>query len=238
MDAHQLSALDDAEYEQIAKENAHPPARDPEVWAALTHPINIARTREAYTGMLERTAVTLRNRKVERDAFQQECFARGEAGKQEWFASRTEYDRWRRRAGNFHQTMQKAIADVGRAQKTINRSVNHQLAQHHRERLRELATAISRHQAQHARSGAIAEQCDYELWRLLDQLTIPLGPADEPTTLRTMLDIYWPDVEPVSAQRAAEEQAETAMRQAPGGRSAHYSGVPRARHVNNGKRLA
>lgn len=238
MDAQQLADLDDAAYEQVAKENAHPPARDPEAWAALTHPANIHRTREAYTTMLERTAMTLRKRKTEREVFQQECFARGEAGKQEWFASRPEYDVWRRRAGNFHQTMQKALADLGRAQKNINRSTNHSVAQENREKLRQLAVAVSRHQAAHARSGGIAEQCDYELWRLLEEITVPLGPAGEPTTLRTMLDFYWVDVEPVTAQRAAEDRAEAMMRQAPAGQSARFSGVPRARHVDNGKHLA
>lgn len=238
MDAQQLAALDDGAYEVIAKDNAHPPARDPETWAALVHSMNINRTREAYTTMLARTAATMKYRKTERDVFHQECLTRGEAGRREWFATRAEYENWRRRAGNFHQTMQKALADVGRAQKTINRSANHQVAQDHRERLRELSLAISRHQAEHARSGGIAEQCDYELWRLLDQITVPIGPANEPTTLRTMLDIYWTDVEPVTAQRAAEDRAEAMMREAPGGQSARFSGVPRARHVDNGKRLA
>lgn len=238
MDAQTLADLDDGAYEVVAKNNAHPPTRDPETWAALTHPTNINRTRETYTAMLARTAATLKHHRIERDAFQQDCFARGEAGKQEWFASRPDYERWRRRAGNFHQTMQKALADLGRAQKNINRSTNHSIAQENREKLRQLAVAVSRHQAAHARSGGIAEQCDYELWRLLDQITVPIGPTGEPTTLRTMLDIYWTDVEPVTGQRAAEDRAEAMMREAPGGQSARFSGVPRARHVDNGKHLA
>jgi hypothetical protein len=53
-----------------------------------------------------------------------------------------------------------------------------------------------------------------------------------------MLDFYWADVEPVTAQRAAEDRAEAMMREAPGGQSARFSGVPRARHVDNGKHLA
>jgi len=238
MDAQELAALDDGAYEVVAKNNAHPPTRDPDTWAALTHPANINRTREAYTAMLSRTAATLKHHRIERDAFRQDCFARGEAGKQEWFATRPDYERWRRRAGNFHQTMQKALADIGRAQKNINRSTNHSIAQENRERLRELAVAISRHQAEHARAGGIAEQHDYELWRLLDQITVPIGPTSEPVTLRTMLDIYWTDVEPVTGGQASGEQSEAMMREVPGGKSARFAGVPRARHVDNGKRLA
>lgn len=238
MDAQQIAQLDTGQYEALVKDNAHPPARDPEVWAVLTEQRNIARTREALTNMLERTAATLRRRRAEREDFQRECLHRGPAGRQDWFATQHEYEQWRRRAGNFHQTMQRALSDVGRASKTINRSANHQIAQDHRERLRELALAVSRHQAAHARSGGIAEQCDYELWRLLDQLTVPVGPTQEQATLRTMLDIYWTDVEPVTGQQAAEDQAEALMRSAPAGQSARYAGVPRARHVDNGKHLA
>lgn len=235
MDAHQLQQLDDEQYEQLITSNAHPPVRDPDIWAALTHPDNLARTRELLVAVHARTAHTLRRRKAERDEFQNECMARGYAGRQEWFESRGEYDKWRRRAANFHQCMQNAISELGKIQRDVNRSQNHRLAQGQRETLRKLAIAVQHHQAVHARAGGIADQSDYELWQLLDQLTVPIGPDQEPTTLRTMLDVYWTDVQPVDELEQSRQRAEQAMRAAPRG---PHAGVPKARHVHNDKKLA
>lgn len=238
MDAQLLAQLDDQQYEDLVIQNAHPPARDADVWAALTHPDTINRTRNTLVGLAARTGNTLRTRKAERDRFQQECHARGETGKKEWFASRAEYEDWRRRAGNFHQTILRAVSELNRAQKTINRSSNHSIAQDHRETLRKLALAVHQHQAAHAKSGGIADQSDYELWQLLDQLTVPCGPTQEQYTLRMMLDFYWTDVTPISEAEDRRAQAERTMRSAPAGQSSAYAGVPKARHVHNDKKLA
>lgn len=239
MDAPDLTALDDREYEQLAVANAHPKHRDPETWALLTNLQNIERTRTALANVHQRTAATLRRRKTERDAFQQECHARGEEGKKEWFATRPEYERWRRGTAGFHQMIQAAIGELGKKQRVQNhRATTQQGAQAAREALRKLSVAVQRHQAAHAKSGQIAAQEDYELWQLLDRLTVPCGPNQDPTTLRTMLDFYWTDVDAVDASEEARAAAERSMRQAPAGRSATFSGVPRVRHVGNEKDLA
>jgi hypothetical protein len=238
MDAEQAAQLDDEHYRELVMENAHPPARDPEVWAALISPTNIERTHEAIDNAFQRVTATLRKRRGERQAFQNSCYKRGPEGKQEWFASKSEYDDWRRRAVNYLRTMQNCLSEISKARKGINRASNHNLAGQHRESLRQLAVAVQKHQALHARAGGIAEQCDYELWRLLDQLTVPCGAGQEPTTLRTMLDFYWVDVEQTTAAGEASAAAERAMRSAPAGRSAQFSGAPKARHVGNEKRLA
>jgi hypothetical protein len=52
-----------------------------------------------------------------------------------------------------------------------------------------------------------------------------------------MLDFYWTDVEPTTAAEEDRASAERTMRQAPGGRSSQYAGVPRARHVGSEKPL-
>jgi hypothetical protein len=101
-----------------------------------------------------------------------------------------------------------------------------------------LAIAVHRHQAYHARQGGVAEQADYELWQMLDRLTVPMGPESEPTTLRTMLDIYWTDVAPISEVEERRAATERTMRAAPAGQSSQFAGVPRARHVHNDKKLA
>ncbi|MFE9812318.1 hypothetical protein, partial [Streptomyces sp. NPDC005548] len=237
-DAPDLTALDDRQYDDLVVSQVSPRHRDAAVWEQLTNPDNIDRTRTALTNANQRTAIALRRRKTERDDFQRECFARGEAGKREWFGSRADYEKWRRGAANFHQLVLAAISELGKIQKTHNRASNRQYGNEAREALRKLSVAVRRHQAAHAKSGTIAEQEDYELWQLLDRLTVPCGPNQEATTLRTMLDFYWTDVIPVADGEEQRVAAERAMRSAPAGRSGEYSGVPRARHVGNRKDLA
>ncbi|ALO13407.1 hypothetical protein AQF52_7821 [Streptomyces venezuelae] len=238
MDARLIAALNDEELEKLFVDNAHPPVRDPEIWAALTHPDNIHRTRGIAAGVHQRTAHVLRNRKAEREQFQQECHARGAVGKREWFETRAEYEDWKRRAGNFHQTVQRAISELTRMVRDANRAQGDRGVGAQRETLRKLALAVQRHQAAHAKAGGIAEQADYELWRMLDTLGVPVGEDQALVPLRTMLDIYWTDVAPVTDSEAGRAEAERSMRTAPAGQSGRYAGAPAARHVHNTKDLA
>jgi hypothetical protein len=212
--------------------------RDPQAWQLLTSPDHINRTRETLTMVNQRTASTLRRRKTEREAFHQECRQRGAEGKREWFETKAEYEEWRRKAAWFHQTVLSAISELSKLTRDRNRAGNQLQQDESRETLRKLAAAVNRHQAAHAKSGQIAGQEDYELWQLLDRLTVPCGPNQDPTTLRTMLDFYWTDVEVRTAGEQVQAAAEKTMRQAPAGRSARFTGVPRARHVGNEKGLA
>lgn len=233
-----LADLDDATYEQLAVDNANPKMRDPDAWNALTSPQHIERTRELLNRVHQRAGNSMRRKKAEREEFHQQCHERGAEGKAEWFATLPEYEAWRRRAAYFHQTMQAALSELGKLHRTQNRAANKQGGQEARETLRKLSVAVQRHQAVHAKSGQIAGQEDYELWQLLDRLTVPCGPDQEPTSLRTMLDFYWTDVTPVTDQDVERSEAEHAMRQAPAGKAAQFAGVPRARHVGSQKPLA
>lgn len=238
MDAPDLSTLDDDAYEKLAVQHAHTTTRDDTVWALLTHPDHLPRTRDILLNAANRTANAMRRKKTERDAFHLECLARGTDGKREWFATRPEYESWRKRAGSFHQTMLQTVSDLGKLQKKANRDSNSNRAQQHRDVIRKLAVAVHRHQAMHMRSGEQPRQEDYELWQLLEKLTVPYGPDQEPTTLRSMLDFCWMDVTPVDPGEERRALLEQTMRDAPSGRSSQYTGVPRARHVGGGKDLA
>ncbi|MFF9787159.1 hypothetical protein [Streptomyces nigrescens] len=238
MDVQALVELDTAAFERLVIDNAHPPARKPKIWAALTHPDLIDRTCETLTTLVQRNTAALCKRRADNLDLQQKCLARGAAGRKEWFEAKAEYDQWRRRASNFGRTAQNALKLAKETRKGINRAANHNVAQEHRERLRELALAVQKHQAAHAKAGGIADQADYELWRALDQIAVPIGPSSELTSLRTMLDIYWTDVTPVDEVEERRARSERAMRSAPAGQSAKFSGAPKARHVGNGKRLA
>jgi hypothetical protein len=237
LDAADFSALTDDQYSDILSGQVHPKFRDPDVWNALTSPENIERTRAVLTDMNQRTANTLRRKRSEREVFEQECRARGAAGKQAWFESRPAYEDSRRKTAAFHQKVLSAISELGKLNKDRNRADNHKNINEARETLRKLAVQVQRHQAMHAKSGTIAGQEDYELWQLLDRLTVPYGPNREPTSLRTMLDFFWTNVDVIGQADEERAVAERAMRQAPAGRSSQYTGVPRARHVGSEKPL-
>ena len=188
MDAPDLSTLVDEQYTELVTGNVNPRTRDTELWELLTSPDHIERTRQTLTGVNHRTASLLRRRKTEREAFQQDCWQRGAEGKKDWFETRSEYEDWKRRAAHFHQSVLSAISELTKLTKDRNRASNSRNYDESRETLRKLSIAVQRHQALHAKAGSIAGQEDYELWQLLDRLTVPCGPTQEPTTLRTMLD--------------------------------------------------
>lgn len=238
MDVQELADLEDSQFESVIIANAHPPNRDPEVWAALTDPNLIDRTRDTLTTLYQRNMGGIIKRRDEHEAFRRECRALGRSGWKSLAAAQAEYEERRRRATNFGRTMQNALAVVKETRRNINRATNHQTAQDMRERLRELAQALQKHQVAHARIGGVAEQHDYELWQALDRIRVPLGPDSKMVSLRSMLDVYWTDVQPVSDEESRRTQAERVMRSAPAGQSAMFSGVPRARHVHNDKGLA
>ncbi|MFF2008345.1 hypothetical protein ACFVWY_04610 [Streptomyces sp. NPDC058195] len=228
MDAQDLAQLADKEFEQMLTSNIHPPTRDASTWAAVIHPDNLPRARKILTHVHERTASVLRRRKTEREEFRVECFARGEAGKREWFATRADFESLRRRTANFHQRVQRAITELGQEQRNVNRAQSHTAGQQSRETLRELAVAVQRHQDVHARDGGGAGQADHELWQYLDRLTVPTGPGQHPTTLRTMLSIYWTDPQPPGESPGHP----TPAAQAVGGGVAACAGVPQARRAD------
>ncbi|MEV8452394.1 hypothetical protein AB0467_21755 [Streptomyces sp. NPDC052095] len=228
MDAQDLAQLGDKEFEQLLTSNIHPPTRDARAWAAIIHPDNLPRARKILTHVHERTASVLRRRKTEREEFRVECFARGDAGKHEWFATRADFESLRRRTANFHQRVQRAITELGQEQRNVNRTQSHTAGQQSRETLRELAVAVQRHQDVHAREGGGADQADHELWQHLDRLTVPTGPGQHPTTLRTMLGVYWTDPQPLGG---APEHPAPAERTVPSGTAAR-PGVPQARRAD------
>lgn len=238
MDAQQIAALSDDDYNKLVNANIHQRERDTAAWRILLSPEFVIRTHDQLNVTYQRVIGALRKRKAGRDVFQSECFKRGDAGKREWFETRPEYEEWRRRAVNFHRAVQDAMAEINKARKEANILQNDQVSHRHREALRELAVAVRDHQAEHARAGGVAEQPDYELWQALDRVTVPCGPGGRPVSLRSMLDVYWYEVEPETAVGRAQDGAERLMRSAPAGRSSRYGGIPEARHVHNDKTIA
>ncbi|MFB7668550.1 hypothetical protein ACFC1R_32295 [Kitasatospora sp. NPDC056138] len=238
MDLDEIATLDDAGFRRLITRHVHYTVGDPKVWELLHSPELIERTRTMLTTVYKQLNATMSRKRQEREEFQQDCYSRGAAGKADWFETKTEYERDRGRLVSLHKALQGRLADAGKIQKDVNRANSMALTNHARESLRVLSIAVQKHQAAHARSGTMAEQCDYELWRLLDRLTVPVGPANERVPLRTMLDFYWTDVEPVTEAQARVEELEPLVRRTPVGGAQAFAGVPKARHVGNDRKLA
>jgi hypothetical protein len=235
MDVQELADLSDETFAEVIARCTHMRTTDPDEWAALTGPELIERTRDALALMYRRVSTQIRNAKSRREVFRQECFERGDEGKKAWFESMSEYEQWRNRAGNFQAAVQTRLSETRKILKNLNRANNASNHDRSRNALRTLALAVRRHQAAHAKAGGIAEQCDYELWKHLDQITVEADDQEMP--LRTMLDVYWYEVAPVTSAEQATRSAEVLMKAAPAGQSSRFSGTPRARHVDNDRSL-
>lgn len=238
MDTSLILNLSDDDFRELVTQQLHKRSADPEAWEALTSPNVVTRTHETLAALHRDVSGVMRTRKAEREMFRSECFARGEAGRQEWYSSLKDYEDWRRRAGNFASLVQDRLSSVRKIQKDINWAANNMSRESHRRALRRLALAVEKHQAAHARAGGIAEQADYELWNALQGISIPIGDQGEMVSLRDMLDVYWREVTPVSAVAEARAGMEGVMRSAPAGRSGRFEGVPKARAVGSDRKLA
>lgn len=82
-------------------------------------------------------------------------------------------------------------------------------------------------------TAAAPKPADHELWRHLDRLTVPTGPGQDPTTLRTMLSIYWTDMHPVADDPEYRPRAEHITHSAPAAPSTAHCCVPQARRVHD-----
>jgi hypothetical protein len=185
-----LAGLDDSSFERVAVSNAFMTTRDADVWARLLSTGLIARTYDVLRRVLHRNVAASRRRKAEWEQFRTRVAA--QPGSQRRFVTaRREYERRRRKAANFSAAIQNAITEVNRARKRINMEAHGgdegRSPVFYRTRLRELAVAVHRHRAAVAEGDVIAEPHDLELWQTLETITVPHGPASQPTSLLTMI---------------------------------------------------
>ncbi|MCV7034895.1 MULTISPECIES: hypothetical protein [Mycobacterium] len=186
----ELAQLDDTEFERLVIANAFRGSRDPATWAALTSPELIERTHNALFNASERNAAAIARRRQEWAAFRTECFAQP-IEKQLWLAKKRDYDTWHTKAANFARGVSRALRDLNAIRARSNLDTPRYGTQYYRRRIRELALAIQAHRAALTDTNLVAEAHDRRLWRILDEITVPTGAADTPTTLQTMLDSYW-----------------------------------------------
>lgn len=246
LDAAELSSVSDQALKELVRKHLHPLRGDPEVWEALFAPDAIERTYEILTGMLDSAESAARKRNVELQAVRIACLDRGRQGTTEWLHADALHQQWKSKNGGFTQLVQRRLSELRKARGRNRhagkeeRAVAHAIVMErdrYRTIIRDLTRAIHLHQARTAAGSRSAEQYDYDLWRLLDGIEMPVGPGST-ATLRDVLRTYWFDTSPATVADGERGRAERLMQQAPGGRSAHFEGVPKARRVNEPRNLA
>lgn len=253
----EIQALDDNAFRDLITEHMHPADGDPEAWDVLFSRELMSRTMEVLQSMLGQVTGSLTRKKAEAERFHLDTYQHGT--KQDWFAYKTEYTEWRSRATAFQRMVQRRLGDAknarriwGQQRQTLQDQRIAQRGPDYKDRidrarargdeahavLQQVALKIREHQALTAVSGRTPEQHDYDLWRLLDELTLTVGRNGEKASVRRVMETYWLDTSPATISEGQHGQAERLMRQAPAGRSPRYEGIPKARHVGESERLA
>ncbi|MFF7837563.1 hypothetical protein ACFZC6_01815 [Streptomyces ossamyceticus] len=251
-----VAALGDERFKELVTKHLARSDGDPALWEVLLGETLINRTTETLKDMFEVACAAAAKRANERNEIRVACLERGPSGRTEWLHSDAKYQLWKSRNSHFKKLVQTRLTEArearrdhvlsGRAVKKTNRDdrlVAHarQMTDernHHVGVIREFARMVQRHQAMTAASGRMPEQHDYDLWRLLDELSMPDGAERDLIPLRQMLQAFWYDTTPATLAEGVRGQTERMMRQAPAGRSPRYEGTPKVRRIDEPKRLA
>jgi hypothetical protein len=150
----------------------------------------VGRTYTTLVEMVRETDNLLTTRAAELDALRQECYRRGEDGRQAWFQAEAEHKVWRGRALGWKRSLETRLMVA----KDRNRDarIERNAKQHPRDNqsarasLCRVALAVHQHQATSKAEGVQPEPHDEALWAALDQLTVPYGKLT--VTLRSLID--------------------------------------------------
>ncbi|HKX45267.1 MAG TPA: hypothetical protein VFF37_06365 [Streptomyces sp.] len=234
MDATSISQLDDPAFRELITTNIHHADDTKPVWELLSDRSLAERTLETLRVIRTQAESAMSRKRKDLGEYQAECLLRGPRGRQDWLAEKRKFDDWKRRANNFRRMVEGRQVQV-KARMKASIEERAEVDRSTRITLAKLCLEVQRHQAAYAASGRRAEQADYELWSLLDELTIPFTEGGE-ATLRDMLRTHWtPTERDKGARRRANERL---MKNAPAGRSRPFEGTPKARHVGSDKLLA
>lgn len=242
-----IAELDDRAFRKFVTDRIFHDA-DPAAWDLLLSGDLLWRTGALLTALRVQVEGELCRREGQNDADYLEHRTRGSSGRADWLARNSEYQAWRRRAVGFKRMVERRQLQAKEARRAVAQEQQDpelkarvqrlaEEADHYRDAVRRLAVKVHEHQALTASSGRCPEQHDYDLWRLLDELTVLVSKGRGQVPLRRMLQAYWFETTPATVAEGRRAEAERLMRQAPAGRSARFEGVPRVRGVDGPKRL-
>lgn len=110
----------------------------------------------------------LAHRKAAIQAYQQECFAAGQIGKERWFAAKTDYDRWRAKAIGAKGHMIAELRELKAKLRDTNVLTSKDEHGHYQAFWR-LHRAIGEHRQKVMDGGYAATKADMDLWAALDE---------------------------------------------------------------------
>jgi hypothetical protein len=158
-------------------------------WGPLLHGEQAERIRSLLVAELNHVTSELSARASDLAVLEQECHAQGPAGKARWFEAQAPYNEWRAKAIRFKRLVETRLAETKRAEVVVRRERNEANEASRREdqrsTLRTLALAIAAHQDACRDLGIEPSQADLKLWRVLDEVSVPLGTGT--ATLAQML---------------------------------------------------
>jgi len=240
-----LLSLDAEFLAALIRQHLHVQDGDPDLWKLLASEAIRGRTAAALKGILRDVREEIKKKAMEHQALRIRLLKQGGYGRRAWDKADAEHQAWKTRRGEFLIAVEHRLGsikdpDEGTREQMLARRARRLSANEarYRDAVQALAVRIHQHQALTARSSREPEQHDYDLWRLLDELTVPLGDDNAPVPLRRMLRAYWFETTPATVREGETRTAERMMRQAPAGRSQRYGGTPKARHIGNPGSLA
>ncbi|MFE3170091.1 hypothetical protein ACFXPA_04650 [Amycolatopsis sp. NPDC059090] len=177
----ELIGCSDEELEKLVLANLGPDAAG--LWEALIVPPLLGRVRNILIATQHRVDTDLRTRRSRRNE------RRGKLGLDLSSHYEQRYGQWRARVAVFKRLVETRLAQTRAAVADENHQASI-LNDRHRNVVRRLAQAIDDHRR--ALGTALdPEPADRALWRMLDDVTVPLGPHGVPVPVRDMLDTYW-----------------------------------------------
>lgn len=156
---------------------------DPALWETLTTPALVNRTKSCLSAIIGDLGAQLQQANAELEEFQGECFARGEAGKADFFAAKAEQAEWRRRISGYRRIVEHRLAFVKArlprpAQNPYGAGFTKNARKHNRASLEKIASAVAAHRRR-VTSGDGDEGDDEALWGCLSSITAITSTGEE-----------------------------------------------------------
>ncbi len=211
-----LAQCSDRKLHKLVKDNLATDRPDRRLWAALLKPPLARRVRDI---LIEMQIGAERDLHVRRDLLDRHRQIQGQDPSSHY---EQDYLQWRPRAVAFRLMVQERLGQTrpGASQDNVYKD---ETLQWYRKAVRLLVEAIGNHQCA-LDADVHPEPADLELWKVLDEVTVPVGYERRPVSARDMFDSCWnprarrardaalPTATPLpSAREAVSEHSPTAV---------------------------
>ncbi|SHW62303.1 Uncharacterised protein [Mycobacteroides abscessus subsp. abscessus] len=186
-----VDQLTDEDLAEMVLRNVDERTRETSSWAAVTCATHIDRTLAVLRALHRDNLGSMQTRKAEHKHLQAACAEQGAEGRRRWLQARADYEQWRAAAAAIDGAVTRAMSAVNMARKDRLQEAT-EAKRLCRGVIRDLALAIHRHRdvttAMEGRDSS--SPADLELWGLLEQISVPMGPGDQPFTLEEMVSVW------------------------------------------------